>query len=324
MLNQFHQRRCSNVVDSRLQTSSIAFVSRRDIRRHSLSIQPVERKHSLQDVQGINFNDNNNTDETDGIDSNTATNNGAMLDVLPSTLTMSHNFWINIGSVITSESCPLLGIKSLGVDYGLARTGLAMTVGYEPIPLGIITSHNVTELCQIIVKFATTNQVQQIIVGLPLHKNGTVAEQTMITYNFTHQLAMTVVSYLGPKIKILLFDERYTSKMAAAREHTKNPSSHLYGTLDATAACIILENYYEDHGIGAHIVTLPKNIQEECVQQYIERQTTIDQQRIQQINDETNKRKRRLELIAHTKLLDQQLCDDNHDTKKKRKKKKRK
>jgi putative transcription antitermination factor YqgF len=325
--------------------SSFAFVTQpRSNSHHSKTIRWLEPHQSLQDVQELHENRDNDTinivvDVTINSTTNSSNNNRVLLDDLISTTTtttsqMSNDkFWINIGSVLTTESCPLLGIKSLGVDYGLSRTGLAMTVGYEPIPLGIITSHNVTEVCHTIVKYASTHQVQQIIVGLPLHKNGTIAEQTMITYNFTQQLVMMVVSYLGPNIKVLLFDERYTSKMAAAREHTKNPSSLLYGTLDATAACIILENYYDDHGVGAHLVTLPNNednngIYEQCIQQYNERQSMIEQQRIQQIKDESNKRQRRLEIIAQSKLLDQQQKQQqnntNNDTIKKRKRKKKK
>jgi hypothetical protein len=38
---------------------------------------------------------------------------------------------IDAAASLTQESCRLLGTKSLGVDYGLARTGIAVTVGFE-------------------------------------------------------------------------------------------------------------------------------------------------------------------------------------------------
>jgi putative transcription antitermination factor YqgF len=277
---------------------------------------------------------------------------------LPIETNDNNEFWINVGSTITTDSCPLLGIKCLGVDYGLVRTGIAMSVGYDPIPLAIITqpssssapsasssvssssntAANVTELCQSIVQYAATYQVQQIIVGLPLHKNGTIAAQTLLTMNFTQQLAVQIVSQLGPNVHIKLFDERYTSKMARAREHSKHPkssSSSLYGTLDAMAACIILENYYEDHGIGAHPVSLPTQLQEQCVQQYVLSQTLMREEREQRMNHDAEQRRHRLQSIAQAKLLDQEQQQQQQQllhlsngtsegTTKKRKKKKKK
>ena len=258
-----------------------------------------------------------------------------------STNNNSNDFWIQIGSTITTDACPLLGIKSLGVDYGLVRTGLAMSVGYEPIPLAIITaSNNTTELCQTIIQYAVTYQVQQIVVGLPLHKNGTIAEQTKLTLNFTQQLAIHALSQLGPQVSILLFDERYTSKMAVAREQAKNPklipTQSLYGTLDATAAGIILENYYDDNGIGAHAVALPERIRDACIQQYHGRQSRIKEEQQARMQNEMEKRQRRLDLIEEAKRIDRQqqlllntdgsttTSNDSSSTGKKRKKKKKK
>ena len=332
----------------------------RNIRQlpHQLSSQ-TRLRFTLcdDDARSEDTTDNNNTSDltlTTNVvphDTTTATTNAAAATTDRTTTTKSTTSpdgWIQIGSTITTDACPLLGIKSLGVDYGLVRTGLAMSVGYEPIPLTIVTTTtssssnhhhpNVTELCQTIIQYATTYQVQQIIVGLPLHKNGTIAEQTLLTLNFTQQLAIRVVSQLGPHISILLFDERYTSKMAVAREHVQNPklarsSQSLYGTLDATAAGIILENYYEDNGIGAHVVTLPNDIRETCIQQYHESQSKIKAEQQRQINTELERRQHRWQLMERAKFMDrqqqQQLLVNGTTTSdtvlgKKRKKKKKK
>jgi putative Holliday junction resolvase len=156
----------------------------------------------------------------------------------------------------TQESCPLLGVKSLGVDYGLVRTGIAVTVGYNPTPLQILVESNVTRVAEMVAQIAYRERSDQIIVGLPLHKNGTEAEQTSLTRAFAAELATTVLKELGPDVRVLLFDERYTSKEAAARAHSKNPNQDLHGALDAAAACIILENYYDDNGRGMELVTI--------------------------------------------------------------------
>jgi hypothetical protein len=38
---------------------------------------------------------------------------------------------IGAAASLTQDSCRLLGVKSVGVDYGLSRTGIAVTVGFE-------------------------------------------------------------------------------------------------------------------------------------------------------------------------------------------------
>ena len=180
-------------------------------------------------------------------------------------------------AAVTLESCRLIGMKSLGVDYGLVKTGLAVTVGYDPKPLAILTGYNssTTDCCQEIVKYAQTELVSQIVVGLPLHKNGTEAEQTILTKAFASELATAVLRTLGPSVPVVMWDERYTSKFAAARAVHQSRSGErvdlrqdLYGTLDADAACIILEHYYSKNGEGHHPVLVPKAVQGECLREY--------------------------------------------------------
>lgn len=183
---------------------------------------------------------------------------------------------------ITRDSCPLLGIKSVGVDYGLVRTGVAATVGYNPKPLEIISDLNNTEVCHRVVEICRAEQAQQVIVGLPLHKNGTEAEQTNLTRVFAAELATKVLYALGPDVLVYMWDERYTSKEAAARAHSRDPNQVLYGLLDAEAACIILENYYTDSGEGAERV----HVSDDVVRQY------------QQIWEEKQKQEEALALAA--------------------------
>jgi putative Holliday junction resolvase len=178
----------------------------------------------------------------------------------------------------TCSSFSLLGVKSLGIDYGLVRTGIAITVGYNPKPLAILSNLNTTQLCQEIVRRVETENAQQIVVGLPLHKNGTVAEQTILTREFVQQLVCSIYASFGPAgeekeatlesgalftaIPIFLWDERYTSKEAEARLRARNPKKNfgsLQGELDADAACIILEHFYADSGKGAERVQVPQH-----------------------------------------------------------------
>lgn len=252
---------------------------------------------------------------------------------------LANNFWSQVGAAVSvPEKLPLLlGVKSLGVDYGLVRTGLAVTVGYEPTPLAILSEFNatipnatVTELlCEAIVSHAVAqHNVQRLIVGLPFYKNGTISCQTIRTVQFGQQLAATVLSRLGPEIPVFLFDERFTSKDAAARLHQRNPSRLLYGTLDSAAAGIILENYYQDGGIGAFPVILPLSIRADSLEQYKERQQQIeiDRQTVRQgVEDRLQRRQQAIEKdrAEGTASLAVSDLSEIDSTKRKKKKKKR-
>ena len=87
---------------------------------------------------------------------------------------------VQAAASVTQESSKLLGVKSIGVDYGLVRTGVAVTVGYQPKPLAILSGLNNTQVCEKVVEICLAEQTNRLIVGLPLHKNGTEAEQTNI------------------------------------------------------------------------------------------------------------------------------------------------
>lgn len=170
---------------------------------------------------------------------------------------------------LTQSSCKLLGVRSIGVDYGLIRTGVAKTAGYQPTAIEILTDMNATAVATHVVRFAQLEGASKIILGLPLHKNGTVAEQTNLTLAFGQVLAQSALKTLGPDVSVEVWDERYTSKEAAARAHARNPHQTLYGMLDAEAACIILEQYYNDNGQDAQIIqVLDDQVRADCLQAF--------------------------------------------------------
>ena len=176
----------------------------------------------------------------------------------------------------TRERNPLLGVKSIGVDYGLVRTGVAVTIGYNPEALDVIvTDHPLlfddekegmleedvekeeerrldvqrAKVTERVIEIASRENADRIVVGLPLHKNGTEAPQSLLARKFARDhLVIAALRNLGPGVSIYMCDERYTSKEAAARIRTsQNNNDNLYGLLDAESAKIILEQYYDDH-----------------------------------------------------------------------------
>ena len=259
----------------------------------------------------------------------------------------------------TQGSCQILGLKSVGVDYGLVRTGIAVTVGYNPKPLETIVVKpelqerleeekaekdrrkiddknsnrnatylgNKTYVSEQVVNIARREQADQIIVGLPLHSNGTEAEQTNITRIFAAELALHVLKGLGPDVPVYLWDERYTSKEAAARAHSRDPHRYLYGTLDAESASIILEHYYNSNGEGAERVNL---IDEAIVKEYTlkwEETKRQEEQRLRLEQEQRNERLRwRKEAMERDRMMESEYDasteGSNQKKKKKRKKKK--
>jgi putative Holliday junction resolvase len=222
----------------------------------------------------------------------------------------------------TQESCQMLGVKSVGVDYGLVRTGVAATIGYEPKPLTILSDMNNTEVSQEVIKICRAEQASQVIVGLPLHKNGTEANQTIITRVFAAELADHVIKSLGPKVPVYLFDERYTSKEAAARAHSKDPNSNLRGQLDAEAACIILESYYSDNGHGAELVEVDPQLYEECVQIWKEKKIVEAERLNAARKDRDTRLSWRKQTMERDRQLELELSQSTTSKKKKKNKKK--
>ena len=231
---------------------------------------------------------------------------------------------MDVAAAVTQESCQLLGTKSIGVDYGLVRTGVAQTVGYEPTPVTIIKDCTNTQVCETVVATARQEQATRIVVGLPLHKNGTIAEQTNVTLVFVYELTCRALETLGPNIPVLVWDERYTSKEAKARAHSINPNTQLYGQLDADAACIILEHYYRENGKGAQQLIVPEDVYKTCMRHY--RQSQLDKQSQAQtiLLERERKLQQRKESIQRAQLEREQANENhNNDSKKKKKKKKK-
>jgi len=266
-------------------------------------------------------------DDNTGIDINETNQQN---DIPPKVNELTQNNIIEAAAAHTSSRSSLIGTKSIGVDYGLVRTGIAVTVGYEPKPLAILSDLNATELSLQIIKYVELEEASQIIVGLPLHKNGTEAEQTTLTRDFVQHLVVAISAHFGPDdgMPIYLWDERYTSKEAASRARAKNPRANLFKELDADAACIILEHYYNDNGVGAEKVLLPDN---ENIRSAVEEAWQVRK------NEREMKRKRLKEerisslnakqmAMERARILDEQLANSRSNplTKKKKKKKKKK
>ena len=122
----------------------------------------------------------------------------------------------------------------LAFDFGLKRIGVALgnTLLRQARPLNVITGVAND------VKFAAIKALldewtpARLVVGLPFHPDGAEHEMTLRCRRFAHQLHGRF------NLPVVLVDERYSSAVIAAKRGA---------VIDALAASIILQQYFDDH-----------------------------------------------------------------------------
>lgn len=133
-------------------------------------------------------------------------------------------------------------MRILGIDYGDARVGIAITdplnitvQGLETIQRNNCDKIVLKRLDEILKKY----EVDTIVVGMPFNMNGTVSERAKITEKFIHKLKCKY-----NKIKIEKIDERLTTveahKTMNFLEINKNKKKNI---VDTISAVYILETY---------------------------------------------------------------------------------
>ena len=98
--------------------------------------------------------------------------------------------------------------RVLGIDYGMKRTGLAVTDELQIIASGL-TTVSTNELLVFLKDYTSKESVELFIVGEPKQMDNTPSESEALILPFLKKLAVQF-----PDIPIKLVDERFTSKMA--------------------------------------------------------------------------------------------------------------
>lgn len=133
-------------------------------------------------------------------------------------------------------------MRILGIDYGEARVGIAVTdllgitaQGLETIQRNGSDKVILRRLDEIFEKY----EVDTIVVGMPLNMNGTMSERARITEQFVHKLKCKY-----NKMKIETIDERLTTveahKTMNFLDVNKNKKKNI---VDTISAVYILETY---------------------------------------------------------------------------------
>ena len=133
-------------------------------------------------------------------------------------------------------------MRTLGIDYGETRTGLAITDALNITAQGlktIVSNGNdkviLKELDSILMEY----EIDTIVIGMPLNMNGTKSERANKTEEFIHKLKCKY-----NKLKIVAIDERLTTvaahKTMNLLEINKNKKRSI---VDTISAVYILETY---------------------------------------------------------------------------------
>lgn len=121
-----------------------------------------------------------------------------------------------------------------GFDFGVKRIGIAMgnTLTGQAQPLTVIKAiDNATRFGEIGALIAQW-QPARLVVGEPRHPDGAEHEMTLRARRFANQL----IGRFG--LPVELVDERYSSAVIQAKRGE---------VIDAKAAAIILQQYFDDH-----------------------------------------------------------------------------
>ena len=130
--------------------------------------------------------------------------------------------------------------RILAIDYGIKRTGIAVTDEMQMIAFGLTTIPSETAIA-FLKDYFSKEKVACVIVGEPKQMDGTPSQSAEIINAFVVKFQAAF-----PEMPVNRVDERFTSKMAfqtmidsgLSKKHRKNKS-----LVDEIAATILLQDY---------------------------------------------------------------------------------
>ena len=132
--------------------------------------------------------------------------------------------------------------RMLGVDFGVARTGVAVSdpLGMTAQGVGTIHSGNVEKVLEEVIVYAKQYEAKTIVVGLPKNMNNTVGERGEACIAFGERLKELT------DCEVVMWDERLSTVSAiGVLNQTNTRGSKRKAVVDTVAAAIILQNYMD-------------------------------------------------------------------------------
>ena len=130
--------------------------------------------------------------------------------------------------------------RILAIDYGIKRTGIAVTDEFQIIASGLSTIPSET-IIAFLKEYFNKEKVEKVIIGEPKQMNGQPSESAEIIEKFVLKFKSEF-----PQMKMERVDERFTSKMAFQTmidSGLKKKQRQNKGLVDEIAATIMLQDY---------------------------------------------------------------------------------
>ncbi|MFP4057315.1 MAG: Holliday junction resolvase RuvX [Candidatus Brocadiia bacterium] len=136
-------------------------------------------------------------------------------------------------------------MRVLGIDYGERRIGLALGDTEAPVATGLPTiqrapSHG--DPVEAIARVCREHQVDQVVVGLPLHMDGSRGDQARRAQAFAQRLRRALDA------DVVTWDERLTTRQAdRAMLQADLSRARRKKRRDRLAAQLMLQSYLDAH-----------------------------------------------------------------------------
>lgn len=132
--------------------------------------------------------------------------------------------------------------RMLGVDFGVARTGVAVTDALGITAQGVATIHSgkTEKVLESVLEYAESYNVSTIVVGLPKNMNNTIGERGKACTEFGELLKQRTDR------EVVMWDERLSTVSAIGfLNETNTRGKKRKNVIDTVAAEIILQNYLD-------------------------------------------------------------------------------
>jgi putative Holliday junction resolvase len=132
--------------------------------------------------------------------------------------------------------------RILAIDYGLKRTGLAVTDPLQIIATGLTTVES-KQLMPFLKDYFSREQVELVIIGYPRNMDDTETHATPLVEKCIKELQKNF-----PTLPIKRVDERFTSRMASRAMidmGLKKKQRRDKALVDEIAATILLQEYLQ-------------------------------------------------------------------------------
>lgn len=130
--------------------------------------------------------------------------------------------------------------RILAIDYGLKRTGIAVTDDFQLIASGLTTVETPT-LLAFLTAYFSKEKVEKVLIGEPKQMSGVPSQSAEMIDAFVMKFTKAF-----PEMKMERVDERFTSKMAFQTmidSGLKKKQRQNKALIDEISATIMLQDY---------------------------------------------------------------------------------